>query len=309
MNKLIIKISLVLLPVMITAVAFEFIARKIPTSYSTKLSNFNTKKKHLEIIVMGSSHSNFGINPQYFERSAYNLSNTSQCLYQDYLLLSKYLPECKNIKMVIIPISYFTLQSDLAKSSEAWRCAYYSLYMGIQSDTSLSKYDLRNFSALFLWDGPFEIIQSMRNTKTMNINQYGFQVATKSKKNINEEINEITGKERVEFHDKFMDFNLVAFNISVLDRIASELNKKNVKMVFVTTPVYKTYQQHISKRNYELMINTIESISNKYSANYFNYFYDTRFQLVDYSDNDHLNEEGAKKFSIILKDEIIDKLM
>lgn len=307
MTKLIIKIVLVLLPVIIFVIVFELLARTIPTSYSAKNNLLTQKKSQIEILILGSSHSNFGINPQFFGREAFNISNTSQCLYEDYEVLLKYLPECRNVKTVIIPISYFTLQSDLALSPEAWRCAYYSFYMGVQCEESPSLFELKNYSALVLWDGPLGVIKAIRNGNNMNINEYGYQTPEKSKSSINEIINDKAGKARVGYHDKFMDYNLLGFNINILNKIVAELNKRNIRIIFVTTPVYKTYYQNISKKNYVIMTKSIDKIARKYSAKYFNYFYDDRFNITDFLDNDHLNEKGAKKFSIILKNEVLDK--
>jgi hypothetical protein len=309
MSKLIIKIVLVILPVIALALALEIVARRIPTSYRTKLAYFNQKKNQIEILVMGSSHANFGINPLYFGRPAYNFSNASQCLYQDYKVLLKYLPECKNVKMVIIPISYFSIQSDLAKSPEAWRCAYYAFYLGVQAGNPISMYDLKDYSALFLWDGPLKVIKGIRNINKMDINEYGYQTPEKSKSNINEIINDNEGKRRAAYHDKFMSSSLIDLNVSALEGMANELTKRNIQIIFVTTPVFKTYQQHISKANYDVMTRTMDMMSKKYSAKSFNYFYDNRFEINDFLDNDHLNAEGARKFSIILKNEIIDKLI
>jgi len=309
MSTLIRKVISILLPVVTIIIIFELLARTIPTTYSIKHNNLIKKKSQIEILVLGSSHSNFGINPKYFDREAFNISNTSQCLYQDYNVLLRYLPECKNIKMVIIPISYFTLQSDLALSVEAWRCAYYSFYMGVQGEESPSLFELRNHSALVLWDGPIGVINNLVKVNKMGINEYGYQVPEKTRSKIDDIINDNAGKARVAYHDKLIDHNLLGANIVILNKMANELNKSNIKFVFVTTPVYKTYYQHVSRENYEIMTNTINLIASKYSTKHFNYFYDDRFDLNNFLDNDHLNEEGAKKFSIILKNEVIEKLL
>jgi len=306
MKKLIIKLLLVLLPVFIIIIVFELFARGIPTSYSIKYNYFNKKADKIEVLVVGSSHSNFGINPKYFGREAFNISNTSQGLYQDYKVLSKYLPKCKVVKMVIIPISYFSLQSELSFSPEAWRCAYYYFYLGVKADPSWSMFDSRNYSALFLWDGPRGVIKGIRNINEVNINEYGYQFPLKIKSSIDEIINDNTGRNRVNYNEKTMKDNLVGYNVLLLNRIAEELKERNIKIMFITPPVYKTYYSHISKERYNIMIKSVEDVVNKHSDKYYNYFYDDRFELNDFADNDHLNEEGAKKFSIILKNEVIE---
>ena len=307
MPKLLKKIIFTLLPVVATAIAFELFARTIPTSYGAKHSNLLHKKDRIEVLVLGSSHANFGINPRYFGREAYNISNTSQGLYQDYNLLLRYLPECRKVKMVIVPISYFSLLSDSASGPENWRGNYYSVYMGVKGNESSSGFDLKDHSALFLWDGPIGVIENARNINKVNINEYGYQVPTKA--HATSEINDDCGKSRVCFHDNIMHYNLLSSNIVLLQKIADLLHTKNIKLVFITTPVYKTYYSHISNKRYKTMTDTINNLSKQNSAQYFNYFYDKRFGMADFLDNDHLNESGAKKFSIILKNDVIDKLI
>lgn len=309
MKKFIIKIILILIPVVTFGMTLELLARDIPTSYSAKDQNLRKKKEKIEVLVLGSSHANFGINPEYFGREAFNVSNTSQGLYQDYKVLLKYLPECKNLKMVIVPISYFTLQSDLAMSPEAWRCSYYSVYMGVQANPSSPRFDLKNYSALFLWDGPLGVIKGIRKTNNLNINEYGYQPPAITKTRVQEIINDKAGKERVDYHNKIMNRELLASNVMALNEIAKELNSRNIKMVIVTTPVYKTYYENVSKENYDVMTNAIVVIEKKYPVKSFIYFQDNRFEISDFMDNDHLNEDGARKFSYILKDEVIDEIL
>lgn len=306
MKKLIVKTFFVLLPVVIIVIAFELLARRIPTSYSTKLDYFNKKADKIEILVVGSSHSTYGINPYYFGREGFNISNLNQGLYQDYKVLSKYLPKCKLVKMVIIPISYFSLQTELSLTPEAWRCAYYSIYMGVEADPSASMFDLRNYSALLLWDGPLGIIKRLRNIDKINMNEYGYQPPPEQKLNIYQIINNKKGKDRVVSYESVMHDNLVNHNVSSLNRIVNELKKRNIKIIFVTTPAYKTFYSNVNKQKYDIMQNTVTDIAKNCGGKYFNYFKDDRFELKHFWDNDHLNEEGAKKFSIILKNEVID---
>lgn len=303
------KLVVVLLPAFSLIIAFELLARSIPTSYGAKHDYLMEKKDKIKILVSGSSHANFGINPQYFEQEAFNISNTSQCLYQDYSVLSKYLAECKNVKTVIVPISYFTLQSDLALSPEAWRCKYYSVYMGVKGDASSSPFEIGNLSALVLWDGPVNVLKSLRKVKKVNINNYGFQSLDGHEVKTDDTINDSSGKARVGYHDQFMKKDLLVSNLVLLNKLAGMLREKNIKMVLVTTPVYKTYYQHVTPQNYNLMVNSLEVISKRHKVDYYNYFSDARFEISDFLDNDHLNEEGAKKFSIILKNDILAKMI
>ena len=316
MTKLLKKLIFVLLPLVVFIAAFEHLSRTIPTSYSSKNDYLMKKKEKIEVLVLGSSHANFGINPQFFGREGFNISNTSQCLSYDYKVLSKYLPLCNNVKLVIIPISYFTLQYKLTLSPENWRTAYYSLFLDIPDDAPSSIFDLRKYSALVLWDGPLRVIYNLRKVKKLNINEFGYQYPEYSAGNINDIINDKTGKGRVAYHenrvshgDKTSESELRKDNLKTLGKIADLLASKNIKMAFVVTPVFKTYYENVSKIRYDEMAASVDAIAGKYNTRRFDYFRDSRFNLSDFSDNDHLNEAGAKKFSIILKNEVINTLM
>lgn len=306
MTKLIKKILLIALPLLAFLALFEALARTIPTSYSQKYKALSTKKESVEVLVMGSSHANFGIDPQYFGRPGFNIANTSQCLPQDYQLLLKYLPECKNLKLVLVPISYFTLQTDLALSPEAWRCACYSVYMGVNADASASGWELRNNSALALWEGPIDVLKNLKKIKKLRINEFGYQAPEPNKQRVDEVINDRTGQERVAYHNQIMNPSVLQLNLAVLGQMAELLKKKNIQMVLLVTPVYQTYARHVAAKNYETMVNGIAAVSKRYGIKSYNYFYDNRFDIGDFLDNDHLNERGAKKFSLILKQEVID---
>lgn len=308
MTKLFLKIILILLPVIILTITFELLARTIPTSYSIKDNYLENKREKIKILVLGSSSSNVGINPQYFGSEGFNIANSSQDSYYDYNVLLRYLHKCNNTKIVIIPVSYLTLfYRGIAYGAEPWRADYYSFYLNIPKPNK-SKFDLTLYSALAVWDGPINVIKNVIKHSDLKINEYGYQYPEKPKSNI-KNINDAIWKEPIIRHHKNMDSNFFNSNLALLDKIAKECVRKNIQIVFITTPVYKTYSDQVSKSYYDVMTETIKNISIKYSANSYNYFYDNRFDINDFTDSDHLNEEGAKKFSIILKNEVIDKLM
>lgn len=308
MTILIKKILLLILPIFTIVITLELLARTIPTSYSIKDNFLKIKHDKIKTLILGSSQSNFGINPQYIGNDAFNIANTSQDLYYDYSVLQKYLPICKNVKLVIIPIGYHTLfSSGLASGQEAWRSNYYSYYLDIPKPKNM-KFELSQLSGLALWEGPSKIISSVGKKSSLKINEYGYQEPDVMSDDIRKIINDENGKKRVLSHHEIMNIKSLSSNVSIIDKIAQECIKNNIKFIFIVPPVYKTYSDNISKLYYAQIIDTINNLTQKYSANSYNYFYDYRLQIDDYWDNDHLNGDGAKKFSIILKNEVIEKI-
>jgi hypothetical protein len=87
---------------------------------------------------LGSSHSAYGLNPQYFTLKGFNASNISQSLDYDYEILKKYNNKWDKLKFIIIPIDDFTLFFDLKKSIEPWRVKNYEIYYGIHLSNNIA---------------------------------------------------------------------------------------------------------------------------------------------------------------------------
>ena len=108
LNKFVIRFVLVILvPVGVFLLVYEIAYRNIPNSYRMKDNFLKHEASGCEILVLGSSHAFFGINPSYFSRSAFNAANVSQDLRHDGFIFQKYLPYLPNLKWVIHPVSYF----------------------------------------------------------------------------------------------------------------------------------------------------------------------------------------------------------
>lgn len=304
-KTLIFKLILVMLPVTLLFLYFESLAQKVPTSYNIKNANVLANPEKIEVLVLGSSHANFGINPEYMGRTVQNLANTSQDLYYDYSLLSKYLRNCKNLKVVVLPISYFSLYYCLYDSPEKWRTDFYAATLDIPkpSASNSDDIDLREHSHLALMEGPCKVFGELRNKNRIEINNYGYQ-KPRSQGDCTERINYTAGKRRVDFHHTIMHRKYLYANIQNIEKIATLLKSRGIKLYFITTPVFWTYYNNISPDYYKEMTSSLALLEKKYNARYLNYMCDSRFQMQDFMDNDHLNEKGAKKFSLILKKDI-----
>jgi poly-D-alanine transfer protein DltD len=86
----------------------------------------------------------------------------------------------------------------------------------------------------------------------------------------------------------------------------SRLKSRHVAVVFITTPVYKSYYSHLNPAAYTRMQNAIRSMSEQNGIQYYNYMQDKRFRASDFFDCDHLNASGMAKFTAVLKSEVVD---
>ena len=88
-----------------------------------------------------------------------------------------------------------------------------------------------------------------------------------------------------------------------MGKIVNWSKQKNVKVVFVTTPTYKTYYSRINADQWDNTHKIIEDICRKNSnCQYINLLKNkgNLFTEKDFSDADHLSETGAEKMSKLI---------
>ena len=105
---------------------------------------------------------------------------------------------------------------------------------------------------------------------------------------------DITERSKVETHNE---------QTNVLGKIVNWSKQKNIKVVFVTTPTYKTYYSRINADQWDNTHKIIEDICRKNSnCQYINLLKNdgNLFTEKDFSDADHLSEIGAEKMSKLI---------
>ena len=98
MRRLYLKIALFLLPLFLVWLALEVFYRQAPNNYSYKDQQLQNVAANVQTLVMGDSHAFYGINPAYFKDPTFNLSNISQSLLTDELLLEKHISQFTSTK-------------------------------------------------------------------------------------------------------------------------------------------------------------------------------------------------------------------
>lgn len=232
----------------------------------------------LNTLILGNSHCMSGVNPLYLTNSAFNFANSSQDLERDYFVLTKYENMYNNLKCVILSFSYCTLQ-DRMDNTDKSRLKYYGIYMGYEK----YKYSVEITSSI-----TYEKIKDYLKEGTSQYSPLGFRVNKFSKDNL--EVSGIKAAKRHTLNNrKDLDDNL-----KYLHKIIQFCEDKQIQLILVTTPTWHSYYEHLDK-NHENVF-------------YFNFLKDDRFNDNDFKDGDHLSEEGAEKFTKILKDSIRHKL-
>jgi len=286
--------------VIIIVSIFEYNLSKIQNSYMFKKNFLDKNAPTLQVLTLGSSHALVGINPIFFSMNGFNVADTSQSLYYDYQILNKYADSLENLKVVIIPVSYFSLKYNFSSSVESWRENFYKKVWGLDSENK-SSINVRNFSYMALYGqirSLFYALKFFDVNLASNISKTGWYRLD------GKETAPDSGKERVKYHESIMEESSFTENINYLKKMIELAKSKGVTVVLITTPVAPDYFDNVNSKEYNLMQNTIKKITEEYNVKYFNYFLDKNFTPDDFFNSDHLNVEGAEKFSKILNADI-----
>jgi hypothetical protein len=259
-----------------------------------------------EILILGSSHSFFGINPSYFSRKTYNFSNISQSLYFDELLLEKHIDSFAQLKAVILTIGYFTLSQEDDGSEDRWRKYFYDQQMDLDVPI-VSSWDLKKYSLALSrrFNKSTELMREFVSEGTIiscYSNGYGKQDSTDIVEN-----KELVAVNIAKKHeDGSSDFN---HNRLRLNRIIAACATRNIKVFLVEMPVHKTYydQLDVDKRRKVSALLRVLASANENTV-HLKLSRDPRFLEADMRDADHLTNAGAEKCSRIINELITAKL-
>ncbi len=300
MKKFLTKTIIILLPIILVWIVTETILKQIPNNYKYKSTYLNENIKDIQILILGSSHSFYGVNPTYFTYKAFNSANVSQTFDYDYKIFNKYKGNYEELKAIVIPISYFSLWSRLHKGIEKWRCFYYLDSYGFYEHINLKNY----FFTGTIKEKKQRIEKFLiKNQDDINCDTLGFGHNNTVENNFI-----ATGKETSLRHTynlkKRKDIYLE--NIKYLNSMIEWCDNHNITVLLFTPPAYISYRKHLNKEQLNKTIKTGNNLSQKYkNCIYINYITDSTFTKKYFQDADHLNELGAEKLTKQLNSLII----
>jgi hypothetical protein len=308
--KLIKKLVLLIIPVILLIILFEVKARDLENGFTLKKSLLEKNPEDIQILILGSSHGYFSINPELVDNKSFNMAYFSQDLYYDYMLFDKYKSKLKNLKCIVLSLSYFSLWYDLNDTPEKWRKIFYCKYFDIKAKSGMSFADLidiksYSFAFFYTFDKTlYGTINKRLFSFGTKMNSLGWNTDTLAYSVDSTEDMIGKGKERVDFANSLINKKNYADNIKLIDELKKYATENNIKLVFVTTPVSYAYSLYTDKKLYSDFQKKVTEYTDNKNIFYLNYFSDNRFSMKDFYDYDHLNGKGATRFSRILKDTI-----
>lgn len=298
MKKFLIKVSLFSVPFILFLLITEYLLRNIPNDYSYKNQYLEKNAKNIETLFLGSSHTYYGINPEYFSGNSFNASHISQTIDLDYKLIKKYAQDFNKLQYIVIPIDYFSLFGRTSTGVESWRMKNYNIYYNMKTSINPTDYlELFSFSLKRNLERVKAYYCSNKDNLTCSNLGYG-----------NTEIKQLnlieTGETAAKRHTK-KEKKYLNESIEIINKIVSYAENNNKNILFYTSPAYYTYRDNLDSIQLKVTINKIDSISNKHrNSFYINLMGDDSFIAEDFRDADHLNTNGAKKLTQIINNYI-----
>lgn len=293
MNKFIKNTFIFITPIIVFLVIMEILTRKIPNDYSYKKNYLDKYSNEIEVLSLGSSHAFYSINPNFIHSNCFNAAHIAQSLDYDVEILKKYEKQSVRLKYIIVPIDYFSLYNRLETGVESWRIKNYIIYYGFnKSYTFKDNFEILNGKLIDNIKRVVKFYWYYKSEVSCNKWGWGTEYNSKNKKDL-----KTTGKAAAKRHAK-KDKSFFNENLEAINEIITIAKSKKAKVIFYTSPAYKTYTSQLNKNQLQKTLITITNIANS-NANvrYYNFLNDKSFEEKDFFDADHLNEIGAKKFS------------
>lgn len=288
------RATVFLLPGLLTLGFLEFSIRKAPSHYKTLRANLEAKMPSTEILIVGGSHfMDLPINK--LPSPTFNLSNYSESLEISNQLIQRFLSQMPKLKLVVLELSYLSLEARLKDSPEYWRSFYYSQFLDVAGDGGLKQLlDLRNYSQ-FLLHGA--------RPSLMMLSQLVSPIAIPTEKELpalNPNESRKLAYEQFQLHDSVMRDVNWELNLAALAAATERVLSQGIEILLVVAPVSLEYRANFSADKNERLEKSLKWIRGRfpghpvYTANYLE---DSRFSLSDYYDGHHLRPEPLKRFT------------
>lgn len=249
-----------------------------------KAYSFFESTSEIETLAFGSSHGYYGY---IAAEKEFNLCETSQDLYYSYALYEKYAGKLKNLKTIILFYSVFSPSMELQKTSESFRCVYYTAFYDIPYKLP----DLAKKTGLVKDEKITSQIGKDFLRKPISKNRGNFSFDTY-------EAVILSAEQRAASHLKHNKRNNTQTEFVTK---MGDLAKQNNHKLFVVIPPMRSDYRELLPPTEELFNALISQISDK-DISLINMYDSPDFSSDDFSDTDHLNQKGAEKLTAKIKE-------
>lgn len=239
--------------------ALEWGAESIPNSYTYKRDYMEQQVAQIETLILGSSNAYDGLNPTVLP-NAFNLSNSSQTLEDDYRLLAKYIDSMDSLQTVIVGLDYHALGA----TSQANRRTYYTIYMDLYPRWPFNKYSFEICNPEMLVKKIIKYAVSRDVTRCDSLGQrvgHTLEAAQSGAEWWNKDVLSLVENDKLEIGNCRLE---IEENTRYLHAIVDLCNAHNVQPVIVQMPVMAEYKRLLPKEQvglYEEVLQSLDSVA------------------------------------------------
>ena len=299
MKLFIVRLFTVLLPVVMILIGWEILMRHAPHAFSYKRNVIMENcRKNGKILVLGSSHSYFGVKTDAIP-NAYNLAFVSQDLVYDRFIFETFLSEPNQLEYVIVPISIFSF-FDSIEDLEPWRKGLYVRYWKYPTDQILEKF--------FILDNlPLQLEQFKKMRK--RIKRKGLlQAIDISPTGWGDDQMTLPRNEVFAQRAKISATRHCSRNLQRIsgfyetEKLIALAQKNKIKVILFTPPAHKLYYDNLNPEQEKKMRELLAKLQQSPGVYYLDLLRSELFSESDFGDADHLSEQGAEKLARTLYD-------
>ena len=287
------KILVFALLVAVPLICAEIYVESLPNPSRHKHEWMTEHSRSVNTLILGSSHTFYGVRPDILSVPAFNLAQISQTYrYDDYLL--RHYPT-DSLRNVILPYSYFSIYEDFeSMPRERWCAIRYRIYMDCDIHPRLSYYGFE-FSSV---NAMTEKLRSLWQPSVLSWDSLGWGSDYKLSKRSEPWDNGTVAA----INNTYADTSLVDLNVTFLDRIMTYLDRRGVNLLLITTPLSPNFRAAQSRTQMERNAAVLCRLLHLHpTVKYFDFSADTLFRDSDFFDSHHLNEYGAVKLTKMIE--------
>lgn len=307
MRLFLVKLVLFLAPLVAAWTYVEWRIRQIPTQYTVKAELLKQRAATARVLVLGSSLEFEGISPREFDCEGLNMASQAQTPFLDGEIVRRHARNMPELRLVIQGVAYPSLECQLSDSHLQSALYLSRHYLGTGLDSGASFWDARTFSMIACF-GQRLVLQQMFTGFQQSwllgpIDEYGW---SQSERGMFDPASEPLAMVSMRIIHSYMKPHHIPENLQALERMIDHLRKRNVEVVLVTTPVAPALRKFVEPERLERLRAALAHLQARFGITHMDYSLDPRFDInADFANINHLNGQGAAKYSRILNDEVI----
>jgi hypothetical protein len=312
MRKIALTILCFLAPLLPAWAALEWWAAQMPTSHAVKRENLRRLEDEIDTLIIGSSSAYWDVSPELLPGSAFNLANVAQSLYYDDQLLAEALPKLPRLRRVILSVTYLSLFFQLHDSDEDERQYYYYQEWDIPPPRFRERLDVRMWSRVALRT-PVTTFESLVGALRGSARTRGPLVPGPLDPPVDErgwcarepgdpkDLDPSVVEAKLKYHHGLMHLSDQPANVAYLEHMIGLLAARHIELILVTPPVAEAYSSRLKPAYWNRTRDTLAELARAPNVRYFSFLTAPKFPVEEFLDADHLNRQGAVRFTALLE--------